>query len=74
MKIFNMDYLDIPLDEMDSGDIIVCHDPQNRLGTKTWGVVKHYEGAPKPIGLFWDKEEAVFFAEAKDLLSWNTTQ
>lgn len=64
MKIFDMDYLEIPLKDMEHGETIICHDPQNRLGKPTWGVVKHYEGFPKPKGLFWDKDQAIIFANA----------
>ncbi len=64
MQIFDMDYLDIPLSKMKSGELIVCHDPQNRLGKPTWGVIRHFEGSPEPKGLFWDKGMAVIFAEA----------
>lgn len=61
--IFDQDYLDIPLQDMKSGNIIVCHDPQKRLGKTTWGVMIHHEGDPKAKGLFWDKDQAILFAE-----------
>ena len=64
MKVFDKNYLDIPLSDMNDGEVIVCHDPQNRLGTPTWGVAIHHEGAPKPKGLFWDKDQAIIFADA----------
>jgi hypothetical protein len=68
MKVFKMDYLDIPLEEMKNGDIIVCHDPQHRLknwqAEITWCVIEHYEGCPEGKGLFWDLDDAKLYAQA----------
>lgn len=71
MKIFDIDFLEIPFADM-KDDIVVCHDPQNRLAKLphfkgvTWCVVKtnssgEYEDA---LGLFWSKEMATAFAES----------
>ena len=67
--IFDQDYLHIPLQDMpDEGHLIVCHDPQKRLGYVTWAVclTKSDNGGSPPggLGLFWDKGKAVFFANA----------
>ena len=68
--IFDQDYLDIHLQDMDAGSIIVCHDPQKRLNNDeyktTWGVLIHYDNSPEPKGLFWDKDMAVLFADKLD--------
>lgn len=65
--IYNQDYLDIPLRDLpDTGSLIVCKDPQKRL---KWSVVVAMSdnggSPPKALGLFWEKEEAVFYANAK---------
>jgi len=71
VKIFEKDFLDIFIDETRFNGFIVCFDPQKRLGVKTWSVlIANENGDPLPIGLFWDKEEAVFFAEAKNEEIW----
>lgn len=68
--IFDMDWLDVPLQDYPVGHLAICHDPQNRLGKRdskiTWAVV--YVPSPKPppkaLGLFWDKEEAIRYAKS----------
>ena len=64
--IFDMDWLDIPIQDYPVGHLVICHDPQKRLGKVTWAVVKCIspEATPKALGLFWDKEEAIRYAEA----------
>jgi hypothetical protein len=66
-KKFNLDYLDIPFVDMPSGGgIVVCKDPQHRLGKDTWAVVRTFdnkEAPPQALGLFWDEEEADRYAE-----------
>lgn len=64
--VFDMDWLDIPIQDYPVGHLVVCHDPQNRLGKITWAVVKVASAEPPPhaMGLFWDKEEAIRFAKA----------
>lgn len=62
--VFDMDWLDIPIQDYPVENLAVCHDPQKRLGGITWAVVKAFaEPPPEALGLFWDKEEAVRFAE-----------
>lgn len=66
-KKIDLNYLDIPFVDMpDGGGIVVCKDPQHRLGKdKTWAVVRTFdnkETPPKPLGLFWDEEEADRYA------------
>ena len=71
-RFYEQDYLEIPLQDFpDAGDLMVCHDPQNRLGkrsgTITWAVLKCSGGehgvSAQGLGLFWDVEEALSFAE-----------
>lgn len=49
------------------GMIYVCLDPQNRLGKETWSVSIMGDGTAEgdtvQQGLFWDKNNAVLFAE-----------
>ena len=49
-------------------DLAVCHDPQKRLGKVTWAVVHVWCPNPPPfaLALFWDKDEAVKFAELRE--------
>jgi len=63
--IFDQDWLDIPIQDYPVGGLCVCLDPQKRLGEKTWSVleVNSSEGPPNALGLFWDKDMAVWFAE-----------
>jgi hypothetical protein len=63
--IFDMDFLEIPFQDYPVDNLVVCHDPQKRLGTVTWAVVKVYSpgSPPDALGLFWEKENAVRFAE-----------
>lgn len=66
--IYDMDYLDIPLQDMPGpGHLIVCLDPQKRLGEKTWAVGRciSEDGDPpmRAISLFWDKSYAINYAE-----------
>ena len=66
--VYDMDYLDIPLQDLPPiGNFIVCKDPQKRLWADTWAVLKVIsEGDPAhALGLFWDKEEALIFANVK---------
>lgn len=65
---YDCNYLDIPLQDLPESHVIVCLDPQHRLGRdKTWAVVKTAnnprESPPKALGLFWDKGLAEKFAE-----------
>lgn len=71
-KKFNLDYLDIPFSDMqDGGGIVVCKDPQHRLGkNKTWAVILTHdnkEAPPTALGLFWDEDQAERFAECISL-------
>ena len=71
-KVFEKDYLDIPLVDMpNKGGVIVCLDPQKRLGAKTWAVLTAVsdEGISPALakGLFWDREEAEIFASVISL-------
>jgi len=66
--IYGVDYLDIPLQDMPPiGHLIVCKDSQKRLQTDTWAVLRTVsdDGVPPAhaIGLFWDKDVAVSFAD-----------
>jgi hypothetical protein len=65
--IFDQDWLDIPIQDYPIGGLCVCHDPQHRLGRPTWAVlhVTTDYGPPDALGLFWKKDEAVLYAEAK---------
>lgn len=66
MNVFNMEFTDIPLEDIDSNcKIIVCLDGKNRLGKKTWVVIRHFsdEGFGDALGLFWDRERAIEFAK-----------
>lgn len=67
--VYDCYYLDIPLQDIpDIGHIIVCKDPQRLHPEKeTWVVSRMIgdQGAfPHALGLFWDKEEAEFYAKA----------
>jgi hypothetical protein len=66
--IYDNDYLNIPLQDLPENGVIVCRDPQHRLGRDvTWAVLRtHYnvEDPPLAVGLFWDKPSAILFAEA----------
>ncbi len=65
--VFDMDWLDIPLQDLPPvGNLVVCHDPQKRLGAITWAVVEIISEDPPPlaIGLFWEKLEAVRYAKS----------
>lgn len=69
MKIFEIDYLDILLDDKPPrGESIVCLDPQKRLGEETWSVLRSEGRNIVAIGrgLFWEKEDAIKFAELID--------
>lgn len=69
--IYDCDYLDIPLQDMPAeGHLMVCLDPKKRLKPNpyTWAVLRTtcddgYSPA-HALGLFWDKEEAIFYAKA----------
>ena len=64
--IFDQDWLDIPIQDYPVDNLAICHDPQHRLGPKTWAVVHVVspDPPPKALGLFWDKEEAIRYAES----------
>lgn len=64
--VFNMDWLDIPIQDYPVGHLAVCHDPQKRLGDPTWAVVHVPAPEPPPValGLFWDEAEAIRYAES----------
>jgi len=64
--IFDQDWLDIPIQDYPVGNLVICHDPQKRLGVITWAViyVQSEEPPPKALGLFWDKSEAIRYAES----------
>lgn len=64
-----MDYLDILLDDKPpKGEAIVCLDPKNRLGEKTWAVLESQgrDIVATARGLFWDQKDAIEFAELID--------
>ena len=63
--IFNQDFLEIPFQDYPVGHLAICHDPQERLGSITWAVVKVNApgSSPDALGLFWDKEMAIQFAK-----------
>ena len=69
--VFDLDYLDICLEDMpDKDDLIVCRDPQKRLTSlndETWAVVKAVSDrggdCPNALALFWDKDVAVKYAK-----------
>ena len=52
------------------GMVYVCLDPQKRLGEKTWSVSimgnGTLEGDTVQQGLFWQRDNAVLFAETLD--------
>jgi len=65
--LFDLDYLEIPIiDFPKAGALIICHDPQKRLGPITWAVLRITGSEPeipsKALGLFWDQSEAKIFA------------
>lgn len=66
--VFDCDFLDIPFQDMpEFGWLIVCHDPQKRLGNKTWSVVCASEYPedgipPTPVCLCWKEDDAVNIA------------
>lgn len=70
MIIFDTDFMEIPFNNMEN-EVVVCHDPQNRLSELphfkgvTWCVVStDFAGEfVDCLGLFWDKEMAILFAE-----------
>lgn len=67
--IYDIDYLDICIQDFPEKDnVMICLDPQKRLGEKTWAVLITTGSEPeipaKAQGLFWDQERAVIFAEA----------
>jgi len=65
MKVFEIDYLDIALDDLPpKGEPLVCLDPQKRLGEKTWSVLisEGRNNVADAIGLFWNREDAIFLA------------
>jgi hypothetical protein len=70
--IYDQDYLLIQHQDIPpAGNLIIAHDPQRRLSSAeiyiTWVVVKTMGDGyhlPKMLGLFEDKEMAIFFAEA----------
>ncbi len=64
--IFDLRMDDIPIQDYPVGNLAICHDPQKRLGDPTW-IVVHVESPeppPKALGLFWDKKEAIRYAES----------
>jgi len=67
--IYDQNYLDILLQDFPPKDhVIVCLDPQHRLGKTTWAVLittgDEPENPSKAMGLFWDKDIAIKAAEA----------
>ena len=67
--VFESNYLDIPLQDLPENHVIICFDPQHRLGKdKTWSVVRTalnpFDTAPTALGLFWEKKMAKKFAES----------
>ena len=64
--IFDKDFLEIPFKDYPVGNLAICHDPQRRLGLITWAVVLVNEpgSPPDALGLFWDKSNAILFADA----------
>lgn len=65
---FDIDFTEIPFQDMAGATFIVCLDPQKRLGAKTWAVVEiNNNGAYKDaVGLFWCSANAELFAESLD--------
>lgn len=66
---YDQDYFDIPLQDLPpKRHIIICHDPQRRLGKITYAVIKSVSDngdiLPIALGLFWDQEQAMVFANA----------
>lgn len=62
---FEQDFTEIPFQDMDGADYIVCLDSQDRLGRKTWSVVEVLDGEyVDALGLFWCKANAELFAES----------
>ena len=69
MKIFDIDYIDIYLDDKPpKGEAIVCLDPKERLGKGTWAVLESQgrDIVATARGLFWDQKDAIAFAELID--------
>ena len=70
--IYDKKWHEIPeQDEPQSGMVYVCLDEQDRLGKeKTWSVSIMGDGTAEgdtvPQGLFWQKDNAVLFAEELD--------
>ena len=64
--LFDQDWLDIPIQDYPVNNLAICHDPQRRFGKITWAVVHviSEEPPPKALGLFWDKNEAIRYAES----------
>jgi len=69
--VFDNDYFDIPLQDLSEDTVIVCHDPQHRCRNAdtdqpySWAVVQtahDCELPPTPLGLFWEKDMALTFA------------
>lgn len=69
--VFEKDFLEIPFQDMEGADLIVCLDPQKRLTTAadkgdTWCVVSINEDGTylDGKGLFWNKKMAIQFADS----------
>lgn len=63
--VFEKEWLDIPIQDYPKGNICICHDPQKRLGDRTWSVVLVEDSdadPPSALGLFWDLIEAIRYA------------
>lgn len=63
---FEQDFTEIPFQDMEGADYIVCLDPQERLGAKMWAVIEVTSGGEykDAQGLFWCRSNAELFAES----------
>lgn len=62
--IFEKKFNDIPEQDLPVGNILICFDSLERLRKNTWCVVKiNTDDRYIPLGLFWEKIDAIRFAE-----------
>ena len=57
-----MSFQYLPSDSRSSG-VFVCHDTLKRLRTITWMVYDRRGLRSAPLALFWDKDDAIKYAE-----------
>ncbi len=51
------------------GNIFTCLDPYERLGERTWIVMRKEKGHEATLlGVFWEEKDAVIFAQARAYL------